>query len=460
MRKGKLCFIILFLVLFYWPNLAESHTSLFPNYKIESIIDLVLEQRGDTADVYFPDIPATSKEFPVVAVLQGAGVDKSFYAGLGTQLARYGFVVVIPNHFQNLPFPPYTPSPLPDQFVVLDVQAQMELEDADPASPLSGIVDTGRLGLVGHSFGGATGLFVIDGRCDGPPFCDEATFGPFERPEELVAGAFYGTNTCSAGGTVKDARCIDFSTFPPNPGLLLDVATDDFPVTIVQGSLDGISTPAEGQATFRILDGVRTFTYIKGANHYGITDVNNPGAVFPNFIPPTPDPNKPDIPQAEAVEQVAQAMGRFLRTHVGINLSVSSSANRSGTIPLEGATLSGTAFIFLTPLFPGGDIDKVRFSLDGSPVKTEFWAPYDLMGTYSGGNPAPFDTRKLKDGSHTVRAEIVFPSGVQSVKSTFETLNNESSEPSGFRLSVSSSPHRSGTISLEGATLSGTAFIF
>jgi hypothetical protein len=393
MRNGRLCFVLLFLVLFYWPNLAHSDTVLFPPDSINSIPDLVLEQRGDKADVFFPEaglvsenyrdnfdtsgaldgsngsmdwsespwvkddsditvefdsdsgfnsvhiefdgdadfgssiyreadldgaesailsfdqnsdsdgqdvlevsgnggstwttlktynlgstpaghdsfdisshsgpntrirfrltdrddghlyidnvdiafqIPSTAaggsagEGFPVVAVLQGAGVDKSFYAEFGRQLARYGFVVVIPNHFQTPFFPPGAPpSPLPDQFVVLDVQAQMELEDADPASPLFGMVDTGRLGLVGHSFGGAAGLFVIDGRCDGPPFCDEAMFGPFERPEELVAGTFYGTNTCSAGGTVKDARCTDFKAFPPNPGLLLDVVTDDYMV--------------------------------------------------------------------------------------------------------------------------------------------------------------------------------------------------------------------------------------
>jgi hypothetical protein len=182
--------------------------------------------------------------------------------------------------------------------------------------------------------------------------------------------------------------------------------------------------------------------------------VNNPGAVPPNFIPPTADPNDPTIPQKKSILAIADAMGRFLSTHVGIELSVSSSADRSGTIPLEGATLSGKAYIFLTPLFPDGDIDQVDFFLDGSFVKTELWAPYDLMGTYTGGKPAPFDTRKLDDGSHSVRAEIVFPSGVQSVTSTFTTLNNN------FSLSVSFSADRSGTIPLAGATLSGKAYIF
>ena len=101
MRKGKLCFIILFLVLFYWPNPAQSHTDLFPTYKIDSFT-LVLERRSDLADVYYPKVNAADDAFPIVAVLQGAGVDKGFYSGFGRQLARFGFVVVIPS-LQFLP---------------------------------------------------------------------------------------------------------------------------------------------------------------------------------------------------------------------------------------------------------------------------------------------------------------------------------------------------------------------
>ena len=211
-------------------------------------------------------LPATSLEFPVVAVLQGAGVDKRFYAEFGTQLARYGFVVVIPDHFQSFP-PGSPPVLLPDQDVILDVLAQMKLEDADSQSPLFGIVDTASIGLTGHSFGGAAGLFAIDGRCN-PPFCIGPPGVGFPLPDAVLAGAFYGTNTCSAGGTVEDGRCIDFNAFPPNPGLLLDVVTDDYPVTIVQGSLDGISTPAEGRATFDILDGHQAGCF--GGNHKSV----------------------------------------------------------------------------------------------------------------------------------------------------------------------------------------------
>jgi hypothetical protein len=95
MRKGKLCFILLFLVLFYWPNPVLSHTYLYPVDKI-GIKNLVLETDPpspirnaprDEADVYFPDVDAAEDAFPVVAVLQGAFVDKQFYSKFGRQLA-------------------------------------------------------------------------------------------------------------------------------------------------------------------------------------------------------------------------------------------------------------------------------------------------------------------------------------------------------------------------------------
>jgi hypothetical protein len=75
-------------------------------------------------------------------------------------------------------------------------------------------------------------------------------------------------------------------------------------------------------------------------------------------------------------------------------------------------------------LYPDGDIDEVDFFLDGLYFNTESWAPYDLKGTRDGGIPAPFDTRTLDDGSHTVRAEIEFSAGeVEAVAGRFSVSN-------------------------------------
>ena len=62
--------------------------------------------------------------------------------------------------------------------------------------------------------------------------------------------------------------------------------------------------------------------------------------------------------------------------------------------------------------------------MDGSFVKTEIWAPYDLKATCKGGKLAPFDTHTLSDGSHTIEAKIAFVTGeVEAVESAFSVSN-------------------------------------
>ena len=121
-------------------------------------------------------------------------------------MARFGFAVVIPDNFQNPFLPPFLLL-APDKAVIPDVLYQMKIENRNPKSELIGIVDTTRLGLAGHSIGGALGLFATANSCN-PPFCD----GSFNPPGDLCAGAFNGTNSCN-----------------PFTGVLLNPDTSNFP---------------------------------------------------------------------------------------------------------------------------------------------------------------------------------------------------------------------------------------
>ena len=245
---------------------------------------------------------STSRTFPPPPMpfrlwrfCKGPASTRNFTPGSARQLARFGFVVVIPNHFQFIPSLPF-PILFPDQDMILDVLAQMVEEDNDPASSLYRIVDTNRMGLAGHSAGGAAGLFAINGSCF-PPFCAPPPFF-FVLPEAVRAGAFYGTNTCGLGGELNDPRCIDVASTPPNfNGMIFGINNENIPVALVQGSNDGIATPDEADATIAVLEGPKELFPIGGANHYGITNVRNdvlelniPGAI-PDLIPqiPTPD---------------------------------------------------------------------------------------------------------------------------------------------------------------------------
>ena len=245
---------------------------------------------GDPADVYHPRVPAALRPvltdaFPVVAVLQGANVDKGQYGDVSRVLARQGFVVVVPNHVRP-PGGPLPPGLFTSQTVVPNALAAATAEDDRPGSPIAGIVDTDRLGVVGHSFGGAVALFAAAGVCEFP-LCD----GPYQRPAALKAVTAYGTNLATGDRLDRD----------------LD--TSGVAVALVQGTLDGIAPLAEAEVTYPSLERPRALITIAGANHYGITDVDDPPGA-------APDPNEPTLAQDRATTLVGRWSGLWLRAQL------------------------------------------------------------------------------------------------------------------------------------------------
>jgi predicted dienelactone hydrolase len=68
--------------------------------------------------------------------------------------------VVVPNHQRTLTAPTgqSITGLFPEPQQVNDVLEQMVIEDNNPDSLIAEIVDTDKLGLLGHSFGGSVGL--------------------------------------------------------------------------------------------------------------------------------------------------------------------------------------------------------------------------------------------------------------------------------------------------------------
>jgi dienelactone hydrolase len=228
---------------------------------------------GDVADVYHP-LPARGPA-PVIAFLQGGLTDKGLYTGYASELACAGYVVVVPNRFAAL-FPGQPPQIFTSQQVINHVLDTMVLSNANAGSPLFGAVDTARLGVAGHSFGGAAALFAIEGSCR-PPFC----FGFFTRPPQMKAAVVFGVNTIGQGG------------------VLLDVDTSAVPVAMIHGDIDGRATLARAIATFGILERSKAFITIEGINHWGIIDLQNPAGN-------TPDPNVQTRPQDWGIAKTAK----------------------------------------------------------------------------------------------------------------------------------------------------------
>lgn len=311
---------------------AETCPVLAPVCTIKDLPLLRNVPNSDLADVYYPNVPASSRKyfkdaFPVVVVLQGANVDKSFYSQFGTRLAASLFVVIIPNHFRSvptgLPFPPVFTGLFSGSSVVSNALAWVKNEDnnnlSSPLYTLYTIADTKTVGLVGHSFGGVAGLYAsaVDG-CSQPQgalFCE----GSYTRPAGLKAAVFYGTNLVV---NVVPPPC------PPNSPkyVVTDLNTSGVAVTLMQGMLDGSSCDPnlpslqKAELTYPTLEDPRGLITIDGANHYGICDMNNPPAspAFPFLPAPTSEDanHQPILSQNESVTRVALWTGLWLRAQL------------------------------------------------------------------------------------------------------------------------------------------------
>jgi dienelactone hydrolase len=247
-----------------------------------------ISANNNLADIYFPNpknLKSGKYSFSVALLLQGALVDKSNYSNYASIVASYGFIVVVPNNERLVP--QFGKALAPQTSQIDAVLAQMIAENSNPTSPVRGIVNTQKLALLGHSLGGSAGLSAIANLCV-PTVCE----GSFQRPKELVAGAFFGTNLRNENDE------------------FIPINNSGIPIALLQGTVDGVVLPYRPQATYdNIKDAPKLLISILGANHFGITNTNNPlGAV--------PDPNNPTIEQNVAVETIARWSGLFLRASV------------------------------------------------------------------------------------------------------------------------------------------------
>lgn len=238
----------------------------------------------DNTDIYLPVTEDRTATFPIALMLQGAFVNKDDYSNFASLVARYGFTVVVPNHVRTV-FSPTGPVTdlVADVELVNDVLDFLKQENLNGDSLVQGKVDTNQLGLLGHSLGGFVGLSAIQDICSFP-FCTTS----FTRPEELMAGIFYGTNFRDITGE-----------FP-----IID--NEGIPTGLIFGDRDGVSLPSNTQKTYdQIQDPPKVLVNLLGANHYGITNEDSER-----------DEIRPILPQEIATETIARWSALFLRAHV------------------------------------------------------------------------------------------------------------------------------------------------
>ncbi|MDF5732548.1 MAG: alpha/beta hydrolase [Rhizonema sp. PD38] len=250
---------------------------------------ITIAANNDLADIYYPNpsnLKISNDSLPIALFLPGAKVDKSSYSKYASLLARYGFVVVVPNHTRSIPQKGFE-GLLPEPSQINAVLSQMKAENSNPASPICGVINLQKLGLLGHSAGGYAGLCAI-ANVSLPFFCEDS----FSRPIELLAGAFFGS-------FLQNLLTQEF----------VPINNSGIQIALLHGVLDGINTIDKAKATYEQIHGPKSFITILGANHYSITNINNPPGSGP-------DKNIPAIAQDVAIETIARWSGLFLRANV------------------------------------------------------------------------------------------------------------------------------------------------
>ena len=135
-------------------------------------------------------------------------------------------------------------------------------------------------------------------------------------------------------------------------------------------------------------------------------------------------------------------------------------ANRSLAVGLDGATVSGSIFSFLTA--SGATPETVEFFVDdetmsGAAQRTDTAAPFDLVGG-DAVSAVPFATGDLSNGTHTLTARVTLPgSDIRTLTSTFEVDN---APPAEYNVRVSTQSDRAPSEPLDGATVGGDIYVF
>ena len=245
----------------------------------------VTMNNGDPADIYYPNLQqaeAKTLRFPIALFLQGLNVDKAHYSRYAQQVARYGFIVIVPNHRTSIRGRDELFAQVGQVPDTLDLARNLT---ADRNSPLFDRIDPSKLVLLGHSHGGMMGLDAVRGACD-VPFC----LGEYSLPEELKAAVFFGTSLWENGE-------------------YLSINNTSIPVALIAGDRDSLIAIEETRQTYaQIISPPRAFIALTGVNHYGLTNVDNP--------PDSPsEVNPPQVDQTASINAIARWSGLFLRAH-------------------------------------------------------------------------------------------------------------------------------------------------
>jgi hypothetical protein len=270
------------------PSYFTSNTT--PSGGATNVARISTTSNNQYYDIYYP---TTGTSLPIIVLYQGGNVHSSFYSKYAARVASAGYAVYVGNRCTTFitQFFIYPPASLGNKSLAL-----AKSQNSDSSSPLFGKLETTKVGFLGHSLGGVVGIFSMNNICEFP-FCDSE----YNFVNEVKGGIFYGTGLNSNFSN---------SRFAKNPS-----TGKGYPLGYIQGSNDGANKPTTGRASYDNSIPIKVYYELDGANHYGITDVNNPFGANTESQTST-------LSQDDSISKIALASIKFLDTFVKENTTI------------------------------------------------------------------------------------------------------------------------------------------
>jgi hypothetical protein len=248
-------------------------------------VERISTQSGNTSlEIYYPT--GSSVSLPILVLFQGGNVHSSFYSKYAARLASSGYVVYAGNRCDIFIVQYFLYPAVSLGNKVLELA---KTQNTDSSSTLFGRMDISKIGFLGHSLGGVVGLYAMNKICEFP-FCSS----DYAFLSEVKAGVFYGSGL---GGSFSQSK---FYIGSNGKGI---------PTGYIQGSVDGANKPATGLASYTNAIATKAYFSVDGANHYGITDVNNPfGANI--------ESSTGTLSQSTAISKIAESSLIFLDAYI------------------------------------------------------------------------------------------------------------------------------------------------
>lgn len=257
-------------------------------------------------------VPETPKKLPLVILSHGYHGDRYGHAWLQEILAANGYIVAIPDHFGDTHYMHRAEDSLKRWDRPKDVSFVIDRILEDPL--LKDHVDAEKIGFIGYSLGGLTGIWLAGGVAPNYPVPDLNTSSFIELDEGISESIIKNIDFSKGKKSYEDKRIKAEVLMAPAYGFAFNpegLSSITIPILIIAANSDSIA-PVSRNAQF-FADNIKSsaIKILPGkAGHYIF--LNPEGETGRKTLPTYLTKDDPSVDRRKSHEEIAQMTLKFL----------------------------------------------------------------------------------------------------------------------------------------------------